>query len=96
MYFYFLFVWKLVFNYVVCVYIEFVCVLDYNNIVFVYLLYKLVCVVIVINLCVSGGFVISVFVCMFVCDLLIVYFVLQIGIVFCFLEVGFGFDEVDV
>lgn len=73
MYPHFVFVWKSVFNHVVRVYIESVCVLDYNNIVFVYLL---VCVVIVINPCVSGGFVISASVCMSVCDLSIVYLVL--------------------
>lgn len=47
--------------------------LDYNNIVFVYLL---VCVVIVFNPCVSGVSVIIVSVCMSVCDLSIVYLVL--------------------
>lgn len=73
MYPHFLFVWKSVFNHVVRVYIESVCVLDYNSIVFVYLL---VCVVIVFNPCVSGVSVIIVSVCMSVCDLSIVYLVL--------------------
>lgn len=73
MYPHFLFVWKSVFNHVVRVYIESVCVLDYNNIVFVYLL---VCVVIVFNPCVSGVSVIIESVCMSVCDLSKVYLVL--------------------
>lgn len=58
--------------------------------------YLLVCVVIVINPCVSGGFVISASVCMSVCDLSIVYLVLQTGTVLRSPEAGPGSDEADV